>query len=204
MRTPLASFFEHLFKLHKRKREQGFYYKQVLTLLHQTQTKLLLGNTVEKLINHLVTTNTVYVSAETLDTFLKDTININLLFGNWQDDVSQTLNNNLKIIDLLRQEFKKTQAFVDIEYAYGFFKIFNQLKTLNERYNHIETFDELYILYRDALNTETVDITGSPYEGLQIMGVLESRLLDFDNIILASLNEGIFPSGKTQQSYFLS
>src|SRR5690606_12420471 len=36
--------------------------------------------------------------------------------------------------------------------------------------------------------------------GLQIMGVLESRVLDFDTVIIMSMNEGNFPAGKSLNS----
>jgi ATP-dependent helicase/DNAse subunit B len=37
--------------------------------------------------------------------------------------------------------------------------------------------------------------------GLQVMGVLESRVLDFENVIITSVNEGKFPSGKSSNSF---
>ena len=42
---------------------------------------------------------------------------------------------------------------------------------------------------------------GEPLRGLQIMGVLETRTLDFENIIFVSVNEGVLPSGKSQNSF---
>ena len=38
--------------------------------------------------------------------------------------------------------------------------------------------------------------------GVQIMGMLETRVLDFDTIILTNLNEGILPKGRSSQSVF--
>src|SRR5690606_7418847 len=40
-----------------------------------------------------------------------------------------------------------------------------------------------------------------PLQGLQIMGMLESRVLDFETIIISSVNEGILPSGKSNNSF---
>ena len=40
-----------------------------------------------------------------------------------------------------------------------------------------------------------------PLNGLQIMGVLESRVLDFETVIVTSMNEGKFPAGKSQNSF---
>ena len=39
----------------------------------------------------------------------------------------------------------------------------------------------------------TFNIEGKPLRGLQVMGVLETRALDFDNIVILSMNENSFP-----------
>src|SRR5690606_6723865 len=46
-----------------------------------------------------------------------------------------------------------------------------------------------------------VSFEGEPLEGLQVMGVLESRVLDFDTVIITSLNEGKLPAGKSNNSF---
>lgn len=48
-------------------------------------------------------------------------------------------------------------------------------------------------LIERLLNKEQLNFTGSPLLGVQIMGVLETRSLDFDNVIMLSLNEKTFP-----------
>ena len=42
---------------------------------------------------------------------------------------------------------------------------------------------------------------GTPVQGLQLMGIYETYCLDFKNIIILSMNEGIFPGGKALQTY---
>jgi len=46
-----------------------------------------------------------------------------------------------------------------------------------------------------------VSFEGEPLTGLQIMGVLESRVLDFETVIITSVNEGKFPAGKSTNSF---
>ena len=43
------------------------------------------------------------------------------------------------------------------------------------------------------MKTETLDFEGDPTQGLQIMGLLETRMLDFDRVIVTHLNEGQMP-----------
>lgn len=51
-------------------------------------------------------------------------------------------------------------------------------------------------LIKQQLRSGTVDFVGEPLEGLQIMGILESRTLDFKHLVLAGVNEGILPAGR--------
>ena len=50
-----------------------------------------------------------------------------------------------------------------------------------------------FILFEQILNSSKMSLSGTPLRGLQIMGVLETRALDFDNIIILSMNERQFP-----------
>lgn len=56
-------------------------------------------------------------------------------------------------------------------------------------------------LLRQILAALTVPFSGEPVKGLQIMGFLETRNLDFDNVILLSVNEGILPSSGKESSF---
>lgn len=56
-------------------------------------------------------------------------------------------------------------------------------------------------LLERAIGSETINFTGEPLKGLQVMGVLETRALDFENIIILSMNERIFPSRHFSRSF---
>ena len=43
---------------------------------------------------------------------------------------------------------------------------------------------------------EIIPFKGEPLEGVQLMGILESRALDFKNVIILGVNEGILPKGR--------
>ena len=58
-------------------------------------------------------------------------------------------------------------------------------------------------LVRRHLQAERVPFTGEPLEGLQIMGILETRNLDFKNVILLSMTDNNFPGSRTTDKSFL-
>ena len=56
-------------------------------------------------------------------------------------------------------------------------------------------------LIERAISSDTVRFVGEPLRGLQIMGVLETRALDFKNIIMTSMNERVFPRRHYSRSF---
>lgn len=54
-------------------------------------------------------------------------------------------------------------------------------------------WDDFAKLFRQYGRNLRIPFSGEPLEGLQIMGMLETRTLDFDNVIVLSMNEGIMP-----------
>ena len=58
-------------------------------------------------------------------------------------------------------------------------------------------------LVRRHLQAERVPFTGEPLQGLQIMGILETRNLDFKNVILLSMTDNNFPGSKASDKSFL-
>lgn len=66
----------------------------------------------------------------------------------------------------------------------------------------IET--EVYAsLLRRHLQTIRIPFEGEPLEGLQVMGILETRNVDFDNVILLSMNDDNFPGNRMAQASFI-
>ncbi len=56
-------------------------------------------------------------------------------------------------------------------------------------------------LFRQLIRTNRIPFTGEPLKGLQVMGVLETRNLDYRNVFVLSMNEGAFPSSNNSSSY---
>ena len=104
-----------------------------------------------------------------------------------------TIKNNLSNDS---EEEKITKAFV-----FAIFKVINKLINYYSQHQHIDKIETLYAIYKQVIDLAEVSFEGEPLSGLQIMGVLESRVLDFETVIVTSMNEGKFPAGKSQNSF---
>lgn len=95
---------------------------------------------------------------------------------------------------------EQEQSFIDL--------ILNELVVIEKmltEFEQVVTPDIKLINYliESNLQGKTIPMLGNPHEGLQVMGMLETRALDFKHIIILSANEGIIPIGKVQNSLLL-
>ena len=79
--------------------------------------------------------------------------------------------------------------------------LLQQLYGLAQGYGFLENISALTALFDHLLASESLDFEGDAYQGLQVMGVLETRVLDFEHIIMLSVNEGVIPQGKSSASF---
>lgn len=89
----------------------------------------------------------------------------------------------------------------ELEYLHVFTKYFNRLQSLISTHSFLNTLPTLRSLYRQIIGSATVPFIGEPLQGLQIMGVLETRSLDFEHVMVLGVNEGVLPSGKSVNSF---
>jgi CRISPR/Cas system-associated exonuclease Cas4 (RecB family) len=87
------------------------------------------------------------------------------------------------------------------EFIYRILLSVNQLDTIT-RSPEVSLKTETYIRILDIiLRNQSVPFSGEPLSGIQIMGILETRALDFKNIIILSVNEGILPAVSAVSSF---
>jgi len=205
--VPLASFFEQLFTVHKHNPKQ-FYYKDVMGLLSHPSVYPLFEttstNASSAIVANIQKNNTVYITVHELKELTSSHKElIELLFQSWNDNPETALKYCSQLILKMKANFdsEKQNHSLELEYLYRFNTLFNQLSELDTTYKHLKSIVALQSIYKELLSSETLDFKGEPLEGLQIMGMLESRVLDFETVIISSVNEGILPSGKTNNSF---
>lgn len=201
-KTILATLFEQFFELYIRSDSNGWYHRPIVEfLLHPYIDKLLEGDS-KKVVQSIKTKNLTYLSAEKIKTVSDSgNPNIALLFFDEVTTPKQFLAKCSTLVHALKNTLENQVSELVLEHLYRFHNLFNQICDLLETYDFITDLKSLYSLFTELLSAETLDFEGNPLEGLQIMGMLESRNLDFETVIITSVNEGILPSGKSTNSF---
>ena len=95
------------------------------------------------------------------------------------------------------------QELLILESEYQVHKIANQMrKLITDGLGDIPfTLKLLRLLMRRTMESVTMPFHGEPVTDIQVMGVLETRLLDFDKLLLLHVDEGILPQRQTDNSF---
>ncbi|MDD5149413.1 MAG: PD-(D/E)XK nuclease family protein [Flavobacterium sp.] len=205
--NPAQILIAKLFKMHtnalsRNAKSYVLYYKDVLDILtHPLVEPFAKTNALVEVINQ---NNYTFITHHKLMELNPNTSDIFLLlFQKWENgsmEVLETISNLLQTIKTNlsndNEEEKITKAFV-----YAIFKTINKLINYYSQHSHIDKIETLYAIYKQVIDLAEVSFEGEPLNGLQIMGVLESRVLDFETVIVTSMNEGKFPAGKSMNSF---
>jgi ATP-dependent helicase/nuclease subunit B len=103
---------------------------------------------------------------------------------------------------ILRQQIaEKTLKQTEADLFIATIKELNRLHdTLNE-YTNALPLPFVLSLMQKAIQGIAVPLSGEPLEGVQVMGLLESRSLDFDHVYILGVNEGILPQVSVSPSF---
>lgn len=202
---PIASLFEKFFKLHLNQEkfnkvsEGEFYYKDVLNLLNDPFLNKFESDLLQKTIRKIKSENSIFLSVASLQKNLSEIEKTNIIFSLFY--ISSNINNVINSCIEFINQLKDVVTGIEKEYLYRFYNTFKQLQSLNTEYNHIDNLKTLYLFFNQLLSNEKLSFQGEPLQGLQLMGMLETRALDFDTVIITSVNEGVLPGGKSENSF---
>jgi CRISPR/Cas system-associated exonuclease Cas4 (RecB family) len=110
----------------------------------------------------------------------------------------------IKILTQLTLHFNKENKNTYAIEKEATFRILNQLTRINDILKNTSisyNFTSLAKLLAKLLEGTSIPFSGEPLSGVQIMGVLETRNLDFENLIVLSMNEGVFPKSGNVPSF---
>ncbi|MDR2844219.1 MAG: PD-(D/E)XK nuclease family protein [Candidatus Symbiothrix sp.] len=196
--TAICSFLQALADMQTkgyRPSDRSFWYRYVLPVLRHPYTHLIFPEA-EEVKKNLTKNNIFYPNLEQL----KD----ELLFT-YAPDTASLAHYLLEIIQKVGRTFEKNRTDL---YA-GLYQesVFRAYQLINRLYGLLST-KQLALekptflrLLRKLLSTVQIPFHGEPVKGLQIMGVLETRTLDFDNLFILNMNEGSMPGGNSDNTF---
>jgi len=200
--TPVYGLINLLFDMQRNARvsKEGvwLYHRHVLPVLQHQYISLLADEDCRSLHKQLVKENIIFVKAKDLH---KNAL-FKLLFSKVNDgaQLADYLTKVLsKIYELLQPQEDK---LLEQEFVFALHKSIVRLQDLLEQNQQQAITPETWIkLYKKLADFQTVPFKGEPLAGLQVMGILETRALDFDKLIILDLNEGVFPKTSAPNTF---
>lgn len=204
--TSLYSFISALFELqrgikHSNKSSQKlrFYKPDILRILSNAECQSLADTDISEIIRKLMGTAKSFYTSDELNSLLERNEKLKKLFYPWvkvPDDVFQLLESTLEKLHSVYAIKRPLQQ----EFVFHALNSIRKLKLLLTKYSFELSMDSLQKIILKQLRETSVAFFGEPLRGLQLVGMLESRALDFKNVILLSANEDVLPKGNTEQS----
>ena len=211
--SDVYQFLDALIEIHfsyskQNRKRKNIYYKDLLNLLRLPVTADLLKmkgaqEIPHQLIGQLVKGNYIFPEARNLSELFPEINWFNVLFSS-----SLTPMQLCEALSTLLEELGDWYATalngrqqLERESTRILLSHFNQLSDLMSRYPAAAGMYALRQMFQHLVGQATVPFVGEPLQGLQIMGVLETRTLDFKHLIVLNVNEGVLPSGRSPHSF---
>ena len=214
--TPVAALMEYILTLQKNiryiDRVPVFYFRDVLPILNHQYVMAAAPEEVSQLVKDMTAGNRIYVHAADLNrhellsilfTPVQNTEELSDYLIHVLEALNACLRNNRPNPDDEEMISNSTQTTVDIEqeFIFHYFATVNRMKEVMREAKIEMRLDTYFRLLKRMTDLITIPFEGEPLSGLQVMGVLETRALDFDRLIILSMNEGIFPLKKAANSF---
>ena len=181
-------------------KNRNFYYKDVINLIeHPYFIKLNKQEFCVEFKKYITKNNIIHINTDDFSNLNFSQTSTNFLFYFWKD-ISDGINCFEDLFLSLEKILIDRNAIYESEIVKAFSKNIFILKELIEDFNFdikLKTFRQIF---KQLLFNEVTPFKGEPLKGVQLMGLLETRTLDFKNIIVLSVNEGVLPKAKSMDS----
>ena len=210
--TPFMSLAEQFFALQKMARGHGssrlFYFKDVLKVLTNPVLVSVVADEkgFQSVIKGITKKNQVWIPHSIITDHFKELTTIDFVlsgFSDWLAKPQDSISFLNEIISQYQIKIEKNNFADDvlIEQLYFFKTAIGQLQNYLSDFNIPINLDAIRRIFKQIVSPQQVPFSGEPLAGVQIMGLLETRLLSFKNVIFVSVNEGVIPAKGGSQSF---
>jgi len=201
--NPVQLFFSKLFRMQVHAMNRGakaiYYHKEVADVLAHPLVEF--HSKSKEMMDEINRRNLSFFDIRKLESFDSATDFLRKIVTPWEGSVLEIIEHIEQLVFILKNDLQKENDDVSLTFLFAFHQVLNKIKNYQLNYQVIENAQQLWTIYKQTADLGEVSFEGEPLEGLQVMGVLESRVLDFENVIITSLNEGKLPAGKASISF---
>jgi len=201
--TPAYTLLERLIELQQHKKTKGsgtvFYHSDVTGLLHQPHIQRIAGTSATTHANDIIAKRQIYVPSTR---FVGDELLAGIFrpVSGWEALCDYLTD----ILPRLGKRLPDDPGDMQAEFFTLIIDHIYQLQnTLGECQLEGITDSVLLSLLRKMLQQVRVPYEGEPLEGIQVMGILETRNLDFENVLILSVNDDTFPGNLSGSTSFI-
>ncbi|MGM0649460.1 MAG: PD-(D/E)XK nuclease family protein, partial [Bacteroidota bacterium] len=198
--APQTSIISLLARLQKNYASGKYYHQDVLKVLNHPLVQLVAQEYCKNIKKQIVDENMLRVHEDILKP--EDSSLLRDIFTH-TDDVMEM---GPYFSRILKQIYESMRMLENVEFdkevVYQMYRHINRFNEYLVRDRiHFESVKTYLWLVTSMLNNLSVSFSGEPMKGLQVMGMLETRLIDFDKLIILSMNEGHFPGQSFKKSF---
>ena len=182
-----------------------FRYQDVLSILNDPLIRGFLNDADNEINKKIISANLIWVpssvfeKSEHLSKIFIKPVNPALLSDYLKSLLIMVVSDKEKERDII--ESNPVQRNIRNEFIYRVILSLNRLDAVANNPDINFTGATWIRILDRLLRNQSVPFSGEPLSGIQIMGILETRTLDFKNLIILSVNEGILPSVTTGSSF---
>ncbi len=182
-----------------------FSYKDVTGILKHDLVRGLMREEEKEMLNKILRTNLVWIQSEFfsgsdyLEKIFSRPSSPALMADYFKDILSAIALNNKSEDE--KSEDSIMQRNIVNEFIYRIILSINRLETVVKNPEVVFTNNTYIKILDRLLRLQSVPFSGEPLSGIQVMGLLETRALDFKNLIILSVNEGILPAVSSVSSF---
>jgi len=181
----------------------AFYHRDVISVLLHPLIKQFASAEADSAVSVINKRNIIYASQKFLAESFKGTNPIIKSLFTSTETASELYEYTAGLLVALGEHSNSSggSAQFEIEILNRVYAELNRLNAISEKHPgelDKETFGRIFM---EAAASLKIPFSGEPLKGLQVMGMLETRSLDFDNVYILSVNEGILPRENSLSSF---